>query len=184
MAEEKSTGEQQPEASQAMGQTPPGAQQKNGVVFATKRIYIKDLSFESPLGYAAFAATEQMNPKVNQDLNTQVDRVGEDLYEVVLKLTVTLKLTEEKTAFLAEVHQAGVFEVKGVPPQHLQPLLTATCPQVLFPYVRETIDTLAVKGGFSPLYLPHINFDALYAQAVAEARSRQQNQQKESNNAG
>lgn len=170
MAEDKSTEEQQPAAQQAED-----AQQKNGAVFATKRIYIKDLSFESPLGFAAFAAgNANPNPKVSQDINTQVDKVGEDLFEVVLKLTVTLKLTEEKTAFLAEVHQAGVFEIKGVPPQHLQPLLTATCPQILFPYVRETIDSLAVKGGFSPLYLPHINFDSLYAQAVAEARSRSQ----------
>ncbi len=169
MAEDKSSEEQQAQASSQ----PEGAQQNNGVVFVTKRIYVKDLSFESPLGFAAFS-NNNANPKVSQDLNTQVDRVGDDLYEVVLKLTVSLKLSEEKTAFLIEVHQAGVFEVKNVPPQQLQPLLTATCPQILFPYVRETVDTLAVKGGFSPLYLPHINFDALYAQAVAEARNRSQ----------
>ena len=169
MAEDKSTEEQQAQTS-----SQPGAQQQqDGVVFATKRIYIKDLSFESPMGFAAFS-NNTANPKVSQDLNTQVDRVGEDLYEVVLKLTVSLKISDEKTIFLIEVHQAGVFEVKNVPPQQLQPLLTAACPQILFPYVRETVDTLAVKGGFSPLHLPHINFDALYAQAVAEARSRSQ----------
>lgn len=177
MADDKSTEEQQNAAPQAEG-----AQPQNGPVFTTKRIYIKDLSFESPLGFTAFAAGgANLNPKINQDINTQVDKVGEDLFEVVLKLTVTMKLTDEKTAFLAEVHQAGVFEVKGIPPQHLQQLLTASCPQILFPYVRETIDMLAVKGGFSPLYLPHLNFDSLYAQAIAEAKSRSQ---KEGSTAG
>lgn len=149
------------------------AQPGSGVVFATKRIYLKDMSYEAPLGHEAFAP-RQGQPKISQDLNTQVDRIADDLYEVVLKLTVTLKLADDKTLFLAEVHQAGIFEIKGVPAQQLQPILTAACPQILFPYIREAIDTLAVRGGFPPLYLPHINFDALYAQAVAEARAKSQ----------
>jgi len=137
--------------------------------FAIKRIYVKDLSFESPQGAKAFTA--QWQPKVSQDLNTQVDKLDDRHYEVVLKLTITVKMADDKTAFLAEVHQAGIFEVGGIEGVQLQHLVTAHCPQLLFPYVREAIDSLAVRGGFPPLALPPINFDALFAQAAAKAQA-------------
>ncbi|WP_185233212.1 protein-export chaperone SecB [Teredinibacter franksiae] len=137
--------------------------------FSIKRVYVKDLSFEAPQGAKAF--TTQWQPKVSQDLNTQIDRLDEGHFEVVLKMTVTVKMDEEKTAFLAEVHQAGIFEVKGVDGVPLQHMLTSACPQILFPYAREAIDNLAVRGGFPPLNLPPVNFDALFAQAVAKAQA-------------
>lgn len=142
-----------------------------GIQFAVQRIYLKDLSFEAPNG---LIAPNKAQPKVNQDLNTQVNRVGEDLYEVVLNVTVSVKVEEDKTAFLVEVHQAGLFVVKGAEGQQLQHMLTTACPTILFPYVREIIDSTAVRGGFPPLALPPINFDALFARAMNEAKQKQE----------
>ena len=173
MAEDNSPATPMNESTGAQGES---RQQEGAVIFATRRIYVKDLSFESPLGHEALGR-QNGQPKVSQDLNTQIDRINENLFEVVLKLTVTLKFPDDKTAFLAEVHQAGLFEVKGVPPQQMQHLLTASCPQILFPYVRETVDMLAVKGGFAPLYIPHINFDVLYAQALKESKAKAEAEQ-------
>jgi len=152
-------------------------EKKTPVQFSTQRIFVKDLSFEAPNN---IVPTGSWKPKISQDLNTSVNRVGEDLYEVVLNLTVTVTVDEEKTAFLVEVHQAGLFVVKGLEGQQLQHLLSSQCPQILFPYARETVDSLVVRGGFPPLMLPTINFDALYAQALAEARRQQEQQSAES----
>jgi len=138
--------------------------------FSVQRVYLKDLSFECPQGAKAFL--QQWKPAVNQELNTSVDKVDEDLYEVVLTMTITAKL-EEEIAFLIEIHQAGVFGVKGVEGQHLAQVLNTVCPQILFPYARESIDSALVKGTFPPLMLPPINFDALYAQAVAQQQQEE-----------
>lgn len=83
---------------------------------------------------------------------------------------------EDKVAFLAEVHQAGIFQVVGIEGPQLQQVLSTACPQILFPYVRETIDSLAVRGGFAPVLLPQINFDALFVQAVAQAKAQADSQ--------
>ncbi|SMF22354.1 protein translocase subunit secB [Alteromonadaceae bacterium Bs31] len=137
--------------------------------FGIKRVFVKDLSFEAPQGAKVFAT--QWQPKVNQDLNTQVEKLDDLHFEVVLKLTVTVKMDDDKTAFLAEVHQAGIFEVAGLDGMQLQHALTSVCPQILFPYAREAIDNLALRGGFPPLALPPINFDMLFAQAAAKAKA-------------
>ena len=96
--------------------------------------------------------------------------VEDGLYEVTLTLTVTVKLGEE-TAFLVEVQQAGLFTVAGIEGQQLAQVLNTTCPQILFPYAREAIDNAVTKGSFPALMLPPINFDALFAQAVAQAKA-------------
>jgi len=137
--------------------------------FALQRIYVKDLSFETPNGLNVGKGTQ---PKVNQDLNTSINRVTDELYEVVLHLTVTVEIEEGKTAFLIEVKQAGLFAVKDVEGEALKHLLMSQCPQLIFPYAREAIDNTAIRGGFSPLNLPPINFDAVYAQAIMEARKK------------
>ena len=137
--------------------------------FATQRIFVKDMSFESP---NALSINFTGQPKVNQDLNTVVNGLREDLFEVVLSVTVTVKNHEDKTAFLAEVQQAGLFRVSGLETMQLQHLLSSQCPQILFPYAREAIDNMAVRGGFPPLMLPPINFEALYHQAMVEAQNR------------
>lgn len=146
-----------------------GAQETPSQQFAMQRIYLKDLSFEAPLGVEAFK--QQWQPKVNQELNTKTNKVDDDNYEVTLTLTVTVKLGDD-TAFLVEVQQAGLFLVKGIEGQQLAQVLNTTCPQILFPYAREAIDNVVTKGSFPALMLPPINFDALFAQAVAQAKQK------------
>lgn len=143
--------------------------------FAMQRIYLKDLSFEAPMGIEAFRKT--WKPQVNQELNTKTSKAGDDdLYEVVLTLTITVKL-EDETAFLVEVHQAGLFAIKGIEGQQLAQVLNSTCPSILFPYAREAIDNVLTKGSFPALMLPPINFDALFAQAVAQAKQKAEAEQ-------
>lgn len=138
-----------------------GAQQQ----FALQRLYIKDLSFEAPMGASVF--TGQWKPQIKVDLNTRNDKLGDDLFEVVLSITVTAT-TEDNTAFLIEVQQAGLFLIKGVDGEQLRQVLAIMCPNILFPYARETIDSLAVRGSFPALMLQPVNFEALYRQAVEQ----------------
>lgn len=140
-----------------------------GPQFMLQRIYLKDLSFEAPQGVEAFK--KQWNPKIAQDLNTTSVKIDDNHFEVTLKLTINVTM-EDKTVFLVEVQQAGLFLVKDIEGQQLAQLLNTMCPQILFPYAREAVDGCALKGSFPALALPPINFDALFARAVA-----QQNQQ-------
>ena len=140
---------------------------EQGGQFGLQRIYVKDMSFESPM---PITNRMQAQPSVQQDLNTQINKLGDDYYEVVLQLTITVK-QEDKVAFLAEVHQAGIFHIVGVEGGRLQHLLSSMCPNILFPYAREAIDNMAVRGGFPPLLLPPINFDSVYAKAIADAQA-------------
>ncbi|WP_308365158.1 MULTISPECIES: protein-export chaperone SecB [unclassified Microbulbifer] len=139
------------------------------VQFAMQRIYLKDLSFETPMGAEIFK--KQWKPQVNQELNTKTDKIDEDLYEVSLTLTITIKL-EDETAFLVEVKQAGLFAIKGLEGQQLAQALNTACPQILFPYAREVVDNVVTKGSFPALMLPPINFDALFAAALAQAQQQ------------
>ena len=142
------------------------------VQFALQKIYLRDLSFEAPLGAEAFR--QQWQPKINQDLNTAVNQIEEGLYEVILKLTINVTLAEgDKTVFLVEVQQAGLFAIKGAEGPQLAHILNTACPNILFPYVREVIDNCAIKGAFPALSLPPINFEALFARSVQEAQKRQ-----------
>lgn len=136
--------------------------------FAIQRMYLKDLSFEAPMGSDAF--TKEWKPQVNQDLNTKTNKLDDVNYEVVLTITVTVKL-EDETVFLCEVQQAGIFAVDGLENQQLAQVLNTMCPQILFPYAREAIDSAITKGSFPALMLPPINFDALFAQAVNKAKA-------------
>ena len=137
--------------------------------FSIQRIYLKDLSLETPLGTGAFVVEQQ--PSINQDLSTEVNKINDTLYETVLKLTVTATI-EDKTVFLIEVQQAGLFVITGVEQQNLVQVLNTMCPQILFPYAREAIDSTLIKATFPPLMLPPINFDAIYAQAIAEKQKQ------------
>ena len=139
------------------------AENKQNQAFAIKRVYLKDLSFEAPLGADAFI--EKWRPTINQDLNLNTKKIRDDHYEVTLRVTLTARI-EEKTAFLVEIHQAGLFFISGIPDEKLPQLLNTVCPNILFPYIREAIDTIVVKGAFPPIMLSPINFDALYAQAM------------------
>ena len=158
--------EEQAPTTNGSGEAAGDAQQ---VQFAMQRIYIKDLSFEAPMGAEAFR--KQWKPSINQELNTKASKIEDNLYEVVLTLTVTVKL-EEETAFLVEVQQGGAFAIAGLEGQQLAQALNTACPQILFPYAREAIDSAVVKGSFPALMLPPVNFDALFAQAVAQAKQK------------
>ncbi len=129
--------------------------------FAIQRLYIKDLSFESPLSPAVF--NENLQPNLNLNIQTSANAVAQDNYEVVLDLTVTAK-ANDKTVFLVEIKQAGIFMIKDFPPEQLKVLLGSTCLTILFPYVREKISELVASGGFPQFYLAPINFEALYMQ--------------------
>lgn len=135
--------------------------------FAMQRIYTKDVSFESPSTPEVFK--KQWQPKVNVDLNTKSDTIDEQgNFEVVLSITITAKI-EEETAFLVEVQQAGIFLVNGFEEDDLRRVLGTAAPNILFPYAREAIDALCVKGGFPPVMLAPVNFDGLYQQALAQS---------------
>ena len=134
-----------------------------------ERIYIKDLSFESPGAPEVF--TEKWEPEMNVDINTRINPVSQTHYEVILTTTVRAKRAGGKTAFIAEVQQAGLFFLDGMTDEVRARVLGTICPSTLFPYLREAIDGLVVKGGFPALHLAPVNFDALYAQNLAQKRS-------------
>ncbi|MGH8214202.1 MAG: protein-export chaperone SecB [Rhodanobacteraceae bacterium] len=142
---------------------------------ALQKIYARDVSFEVPNAPKVFQ--EEGQPQVQLNLGHKANALEADNYEVVLTLTVTCTLNEH-TAYLAEVHQAGVFSFVGFDPQNLSAVLATYCPNVLFPFARQTISDLVLNGGFPPLLLQPINFDALYAQ------QQQQQQQGQLGNGG
>ena len=153
MAEEENNTEQAIPTGEG---TPP-----TGPQFAMQRIYLKDSSFESPRAPKVFQS--QWQPKINFDIKTRSNKVQDDVYEVVLSLTAEAQL-EDEVAFLAEVHQAGIFTMKDFEEEQLEQIIGVVCPNILFPYGREAIDALIVKGSFPALMLSPINFEALYQQ--------------------
>lgn len=132
--------------------------------FALQRVYVRDLSFEAPKAPEVFRQAWQ--PAINVDLNTGSKELGDGFYEVVLTLTVTVKNGGEEVAFIAEVQQAGIFLIKGLEAAAMSHTLGAFCPNLLFPYAREALDSLVVRGSFPALMLAPVNFDALYAQEM------------------
>jgi len=139
--------------------------------FAMQRIYVKDASFESPATPDIFR--QNWNPNINVDLNTK-SQVADDTgnHEVTLTITVTAK-QDDKNAFLVEIQQAGIFFVAGIEGEHLRQILATVAPNILFPYAREAVDNMVIKGGFPPLMLAPVNFDALYQQAMAQQQAQE-----------
>ncbi len=135
--------------------------------FSIEKIYIKDLSLENPGSPKSFQLTEA--PQVEIGLRSRGEQIDPDIYECVLTLTVTAR-SGDQTVFLVEVAQAGVFGIRGVPPDQIQPLLAIHCPTVLFPYAREAIADATMRAGFPPVHLAPINFEALYQQQLAQGR--------------
>lgn len=138
-------------------------QNQQQLQFSLQRIYVKDISFESPNAPTVFQ--QPFKPKVSLDLNTASEQVGEDLYEVVVKVTAQVSHAESgTTSFLVEIEQGGLFRIAGLAGDQLDHTLGAFCPNVLFPYARECIDNLVNRGSFPPLMLAPVNFEAMYAQ--------------------
>jgi preprotein translocase subunit SecB len=139
--------------------------------FLIQKIYLKDVSFESPAAPGIFSRDNTMEPKISLQLNTESRQVGENLHEITLIVTVT-SADDDRTAFLVEVKQAGLFEVSGFADLDHAHALGSYCPSILFPYAREVIAGLVQKGGFPQLALQPINFDALFAQQMQKQRQQ------------
>ena len=129
--------------------------------FAIQKVYVKDLSFETPNSPEVFK--EDWQPKVDMHMTNEAKVVGENLYDVVLSVTITVKL-EENTAYLVEVNQAGIFFINNIPEEIMGRMLATICPNILFPFARETVSDVVTRGGFPQLLLAPVNFDALYLQ--------------------
>ncbi|ALP54551.1 preprotein translocase subunit SecB [Candidatus Tenderia electrophaga] len=140
--------------------------------FSIQKIYTKDVSFETPNSPAIFAE-QKWEPEVNVQLNSRAGKMENNMHEVVLSVTVTAKVGEQ-TAYLVEVQQAGVFQTTGFDDKQTGHLLGSFCPNILFPYVRETISDLVTRGGFPQMLLQPVNFDAIYAQHLQQQQAEGQ----------
>ena len=137
---------------------------------AIQKIYIKDLSFEAPNSPLIF--TDQLNPSADVQFSNRTTALDADNHEVVLTVTVKVQ-QDERTVYLVEVQQAGIFTVRGFPAEHLPAILATACPNTLFPFAREAICDLVTKGGFPQLLLAPVNFEILYAQEMRRRASEQ-----------
>jgi preprotein translocase subunit SecB len=135
--------------------------------FSIQKIYTKNVSFESPNSPEIFL--KQFKPQLDVDLNIEAKGLEKGVHHVLIRVTATIKV-EDKTAFLCEVEQAGIFAISGFPDADLQYLLAVGCPSTLFPYAREAVSDLVTKGGFPQLLLEPVNFDAMYASHVQKAQ--------------
>jgi preprotein translocase subunit SecB len=147
-----------------------GAAEANGPTFAVEKIYVKDVSFEAPGAPQVF--TEQGQPNLEMNLNQRVQRVADNLFEVELGVTLSCKLAE-KTIYLVEVRQAGLFGLAGFDDQTLDAMLGVHCPNILYPYARQAVSDLITAGGFPPFLLQPINFEALYAEGLRQRAAQQ-----------
>jgi preprotein translocase subunit SecB len=134
-----------------------------------ERLYLKDSSFESPNSPAIFS--QEWKPEIELAVNTRSEMIQENVYEVVVTVTVTAKL-DGKTAFIVEVQQAGLFTMEGLPEPVIRRAAGTFCPNTLFPYVRESVDSLVIRGGFPAMHLVPINFDAAYDEALRQAQQQ------------
>ena len=152
-----------------MADTNAAAEQQAQPSFNIEKIYVKDASLEIPNAPQIF--TDRTQPQVSIELSNRAQALENGVFEVALKVTVTSKIAE-KTVFLVEVEQAGIFIINNVPDDNLDMIIGITCPNILFPYARETVSDLVVRAGFMPVLLNPINFEALYAQQKAEAEAK------------
>ena len=136
--------------------------------FSIEKLYVKDLSLEVP--HAPSIYLERENPQIDLQLHTEHSAIDEGIYEVTITITLTAKLAEkDKIMFLIEAQQAGIFHVSNIPPSELDSVLGVVCPNILYPYIREVVTDASVRGGFAPVLLNPINFEALFQQQKAQA---------------
>ena len=134
-------------------------------VFTVEKIYLKGLSLEIPNAPQVFA--ERESPQIDINLHNEARALDAGAYEVVLTATVTAKL-KDKTAFLVEVAQAGIFQIHGVQTQDFEALVNVECPRALLPFARETVSTVLSRAGFPPVFLPHVGFETIYQKRLQE----------------
>jgi preprotein translocase subunit SecB len=132
-------------------------------VFNIEKLYVKDLSLEIPNAPAIFLVRE--NPQIDLQLHTQAAGIDEGVFDVTVTVTVTAKLQEkDQVLFLIEAGQSGIFQIRNIPAEEMETVLAVTCPNILYPYLREVVSDVAVRGGFAPVLLNPINFEALFQQ--------------------
>ncbi|MEW5888834.1 MAG: protein-export chaperone SecB [Pseudomonadota bacterium] len=139
-------------------------------VFSIEKIYVKDLSLEIPNAPEVFLQREQ--PQIEVQLHSEGRAVEDGIFQVVLTVTVTARAAE-KAMFLVEAAQAGIFQVRNVPDEDIEPILAIACPNILFPYVRETVSDVVNRAGFPPVLLAPVNFEALYQQRMLERQQQE-----------
>jgi preprotein translocase subunit SecB len=137
-------------------------------VFSIEKLYVKDLSLEVPNAPQIFL--ERETPQINVQLRTEGKGVDDGIFDVTLTVTVTATLGEDKTVFLVEVEQSGIFQIRNIPEGELEPVLMIGCPNILFPYAREAVSDAVTRAGFQPVMLAPVNFEALY-QAQQQQRA-------------
>lgn len=147
------------------------AQQADAPVFGIEKIYLKDQSVEVPNAPQIFL--EQTAPQIDVQLRNQSEAIEEGIFQTVLVAVVNAKIGD-KTAFLVETHQAGIFRAQNLPQDALEPMLAVACPNILFPYLREAVSEAVTRAGFPALYLQPVNFEAMYLQQRAQAEAQQQ----------
>ena len=136
-------------------------------VFAIEKLYVKDLSLEVPGAPQIFLEREA--PQINVQLRTAGQAVEDGVYEVTLTVTVNAKIGEDRNLFLVEVAQAGIFQIRNVPQEDLEPIMMIGCANILFPYAREAVSDAVARAGFQPVVLAPVNFEAMYAQNRQQA---------------
>lgn len=141
-------------------------EQNAAPIFSIEKLYVHDASIEVPNAPAIF--TERTTPQINVELGNNAQQIEDGIFNVSIKVTVTAKI-EDKTAFLVEVTQSGIFAIRNVPQENMEPILAVACPNILFPYAREAISDMVTRAGFMPVLLNPINFEALYLQQQQQA---------------
>lgn len=138
--------------------------------FLVQKVYVKDISFETPNTPEIFKM--EWKPEVDMNMTNKANSIGDDHYDVVLSVTLTVKV-DDKVAYLIEVNQGGIFMIRNLPEDVISRMLAIVCANILFPFVRETVSDVVTRGGFPQLLLAPVNFDALFEQEQAEARAQQ-----------
>lgn len=138
--------------------------------FNIEKLYVKDLSLEVPHAPSIFLEREA--PQIDLQMNSEYSAIGEGIYEVLIRITLTAKLTSaDKVMFLIEVQQAGIFQLRNIPSTDMEHVLAVVCPDILYPYVREVVTETSVRAGFAPVLLNPVNFQALFQQQKAQAEA-------------
>ena len=146
------------------------SEQNTQPVFSIEKLYVKDLSVEVPGAPQIFL--ERENPQINVQLSTARRAIEDGVYEITLTVTVDAKISEDRTLFLIEVAQAGIFQIRNVPQDDLEPVMMIGCPNILFPYAREAVSDAITRAGFQPVLLAPVNFETLYQSQRQQAAAR------------
>lgn len=141
-------------------------------VFSIDKLYVKDLSLEVPGAPQVFL--ERESPQIDVQLHTQARPLDPGLFEVVLTATITAKVKDKKTLFLVEAAQAGIFQIRNVPDSDMGPVLGISCPNILFPYVREVVSDVIIRAGFPSVILSPVNFEGLYHEQMKQRQAAPQ----------